>query len=701
MSQQETTVTVALPDGSTLDVPPGATVEDVAYEIGPGLGDDCVAGVLDGDLVAKEDPVSDGARVEIVTPSADEYLQVMRHSAAHVLAQAVLRRHPDAKLATGPPTDEGFYYDFDDLDLDEGDLDAVVDEMEAIVEEDLPIEREEVSVEAARERVEGKPYKEEILEDLAAGERTGTAGPGGAADGSGAGDGGAGDDASSAVGDGTDGNGDDPGVETVSFYSQGEFEDLCAGPHVASTGEIGAFDLREIAAAHWRGEEGNPMLTRVYGTAFESESGLADYRERKREAERRDHRRIGREMDLFSIPEHSPGCVHFHPDGMAVRRELEEYVREKNAQLGYEEVWTPELNKTDLWQTSGHYEHFCENDEMFHWEQSSARTEGDDGHEYGLKPMNCANHVHLYRRERRSYRELPKRYSELGTCYRNEQSGELSGLLRVRGFTQDDGHAFVRRDQIETEVTRTLEVIDDVLGDFGLEATFKLETRPDDAFGDGALWDRAEDALRGALDALGEGYETEPGEGAFYGPKIAADAEDAIGREWTIGTVQLDFVQPERFDLVYVGEDNEEHRPVMIHRALLGTFERFMGVMIEHFAGRFPLWLAPEQVRVLPLNEDVFDYAREVAENLRADGFRVSVDEGDDTLQRKIRAAHDENLPYMLVVGPDEREAGTVSVRDRNEDEVRDVDPDRFRAHLREERDEKRLEPDFVERRSG
>jgi threonyl-tRNA synthetase len=355
------------------------------------------------------------------------------------------------------------------------------------------------------------------------------------------------------------------------------------------------------------------------------------------------------------------------------------------------------LNKTDLWKTSGHYEHFCEEDEMFHWVQESARTDEGEGHEYGLKPMNCANHVHLYQRQRRSYRELPKRFSEFGTCYRNEQSGELSGLLRVRGFTQDDGHAFVQRDGIQAEVTRTLEVIEEVLDDFGLDVIFKLETQPEKAFGEDELWDEAEDALRGSLEALGEGFEVEPGEGAFYGPKIAADAEDAIGREWTIGTVQLDFVQPERFDLVYVGEDNEEHRPVMIHRALLGTFERFMGVMIEHFAGRFPLWLAPEQVRVLPLNEDVFDYAENVADDLQAAGFRASVDTDDDTLQRKIRAAHDDNLPYMCIVGPDERDAGTLSVRDRHEDEARDVDPADFIAHLEDERDEKRLEPDFLQ----
>jgi len=662
MSQQESSVTVELPDGSTLDVPSGATVEDVAYEIGPGLGSDTVAGKLDGELVAKEEPVYDGARIEIVTPSADEYLQVMRHSAAHVLAQAILREYPDASLATGPPTEEGFYYDFDGIDVDEGDFDDLVAEMESIVEADLDIEREEVPIEEARERLAGDPYKEEILADLAAGDR-----------------------------------GADEDIEEVSFYSQGDFADLCAGPHVASTGEIGAVDLREIAATNWRGDEDEARLTRVYGTAFGSESDLEDYWERKAEAERRDHRKIGREMNLFSIPEHSPGCVHFHPDGMAIRRELEDYIRAKNDELGYEEVWTPELNKVDLWKTSGHYEHFCEEDEMFHWDQASARTEGDDADEYGLKPMNCANHVHLYQRERRSYRELPKRYCEFGTCYRNERSGELSGMLRVRGFTQDDGHAFVTRDQIQGEVTRTLEVIDEVLADFGLDVTFKLETQPDDSFGDDALWERAESDLRSSLEALGEGYELEAGEGAFYGPKIAADAEDAIGREWTVGTVQLDFVQPDRFDLVYVGEDNEEHTPVMIHRALLGTFERFMAVMIEHFAGRFPLWLAPEQVRVLPVNEDTLGYAHRLRNDFEESGFRATVADGDDTLQRRIRAAHDENVPYMLIVGPDEEESGTVSVRDRAERETRDVDPEDFLAHLRTEREEKRLEPDFLD----
>jgi threonyl-tRNA synthetase len=646
MSRQETTVTVELPDGSTLDVPSGTTVEGVAYEIGPGLGDDTVAGILDGDLVAKEAEVYDGAAVEIVTPSADEYLEVLRHSAAHVFAQALQRLHPDAKLTIGPWTDEGFYYDVTGVDLDEDDLEAIEEAAHEIIEEDLSIEQTKLDRDEAVERYDDNPFKREILETEAAGE--------------------------------------DP----VSFYEQGEFSDLCQGPHVDSTGEIGGFALLEISASYWRGDEDNETLTRVYGTAFRTEEELEEFLERRRKAAERDHRKIGREMDLFSVPDHSPGCAHYHPDGMTMRRELEEYIRAKNDELGYDEVWTPELNKADLWKPTGHYDAFKEEGEMFAWEQ--------DDTEYGLKPMNCANHAYIYGDETRSYRDLPVRFSEFGTVYRNEQSGELSGLLRVRGLTQDDGHAFVRPDQLEAEIVSTLTVIEDIYSQFGLEVLYKLETEGDNAVGSDEIWEQATDALRTALESQGLDYDVEDGEAAFYGPKIGLDARDAIGREWTIGTVQVDFNIPERLDLTYVGEDNEEHRPVMIHRALLGSFERFMGVAIEHFAGRFPLWLAPEQVRVLPLNEAVFDYAHEIADDLEADGFRVSVATGDDTLKWKIRAAHDDNLPYMLIVGPDERDAGTVSVRDRSEDEARDVDPDEFRAHLREERAEKRLEPDFL-----
>jgi threonyl-tRNA synthetase len=639
-------IAVTLPDGSELSLSEGATVEDAAYAIGPGLGEDTVAGVVDGELVDKATPLPDGATLEIVTEDADEYRRVLRHSAAHVFAQALQRLHPEADLAIGPPTDDGFYYDVVGVDLDSGDLPEIEAEMERILEEDLPIERQERPREDALATYRGNPYKRDVLETEAAGE--------------------------------------DP----VSFYVQGEFEDLCKGPHVASTGEIGAVTLLSIASAYWRGDEENDQLTRVYGTAFASESDLEDYLERREEAKERDHRKIGREMDLFSIPEHSPGCAHYHPNGMRIRRELEAYIRGKNDELGYEEVWTPELNKADLWKPTGHYDAFKEHGEMFAWTQ--------DDTEYGLKPMNCANHAHIYDEQARSYRDLPVRFSEFGTVYRNEQSGELSGLLRVRGLTQDDGHAFIRRDQIRAEITDTLQVIDDIYAEFDLEIIYKLETQGDNAVGSDEMWTEATEALRDALESQGLAYDVEAGEAAFYGPKIGLDARDAIGREWTIGTVQLDFNIPERLDLSYVGRDNEAHRPVMVHRALLGSMERFMGVMIEHFKGNFPLWLAPEQVRILPVSDDNRRYAERVRATLADAGLRVAVEDHDWTVGRKIRAGHDDRVPYMAVVGDREEEGETVSVRDRQERERDGLGVEAFRDALVAERDEKRVDLGIV-----
>ena len=638
-------VVVTLPDGSELPVEPGSTVEDVAYEIGPGLGNDTIAGVVDGDLVAAAEPITEDSRLEIVTEDGEEYLDVLRHSAAHVFAQALGRLHPEAKLTIGPWTDEGFYYDIANVDLDSEDLAAIAEEAEEIIDEDLPIERVERPREKAFEIYEDNRFKRDILYEEAAGE--------------------------------------DP----VSFYEQGDFFDLCQGPHVASTGEIGGFALLETSAAYWRSEEDNESLTRVYGTAFPSEDDLEEFLDRREEAKERDHRKIGQAMDLFSVPDHSPGSVHYHPDGMTIRRELEEYIREMNDELGYEEVWTPELNKTEIWKPTGHYDTFTAEGEMFAWEQ--------DDFEYGLKPMNCANHAYLYDRERWSYRDLPMRYSEFGTVYRNEQSGELSGMLRVRGMTQDDGHAFVRPDQLEGEITRTLRVIEEIYGQFDFEVLYKLETRGDNAIGSDGIWDQATDALASALETEGLDYEIEDGEAAFYGPKIGLDARDALGREWTIGTVQVDFNIPERLDLVYVGEDNEEHRPVTIHRALLGSFERFMGVLIEHFKGDFPLWLAPEQVRVLPVSDDNVEYAESVAAELN--GFRTEVETRSWTVGRKIRAGHDDRVPYMLIVGDTEEEAATVSVRDREERERDGVGLDEFRSALRTERDEKLTAPAFLD----
>lgn len=641
-------VSVRLPDGSQMEVKPGVTVEDVAYSIGPGLGEDAVAGKLDGELVAREEPITDDVDLEIVTPESEEYLDAIRHTAAHVFAQALLRLYPEAKLAIGPWTDDGFYYDIANVELDEDDLTDLEAECEDIIAADFPVERTEMDWDAALEYYRNEDpnrFKREILTDEAADQ------------------------------------------ERVSFYEQGEFRDLCRGPHVESTGEIGGLALLEISAAYWRGDEENETLTRVYGTAFATEAELESELERRAQAAERDHRRIGAEMDLFSIPDHSPGCVHFHPAGMTVRRELASYVREKNAELGYDEVWTPELNRKQLWADSGHLDFFGAEGEFFLWEQ--------DDQEYGLKPMNCANHAHLYDRERWSYRQLPIRYSEFGTVYRNEQSGELSGLFRVRGMTQDDGHAFVRPDQIQAEITQTLRVIEEMYDQFGLEAVYKLETQGEHSVGSDAMWERATEALRHALEARGLSYTLESGEAAFYGPKIGLDARDALDREWTVGTVQLDFNIPENLDLTYVGEDNEGHRPVMIHRALLGTFERFLGVLLEHFGGDFPPWLAPEQVRILPISDDHIEYARRLQDGPLAD-FRVEVEDRSWTLGRKIQAAHDDRVPYMLIVGDDEVAAETVAVRDREEREASDLTPSAFAEALGAEIDEKRTTAEVI-----
>ncbi|WP_339102764.1 threonine--tRNA ligase [Haloterrigena salinisoli] len=645
-SQSQEQITVVLPDGSELEVDADATVEDCAYEIGPGLGRDTVAGKLDGELVAKEQPVYDGVELEIVTDQSDEYLEVMRHSAAHCLAQAVERLFDEdaVKLAIGPPTDEGFYYDFDNLEIDEEDLAEIEAEIEEIIAEDYEIEREDVSIEEAERRLEGEPYKLELLEEFA------------------------------------DEN------DTVSFYKQGEWEDLCAGPHVDSTGEIGAVELLEIAGAYWRGDEENTMQTRIYGTAFEDESDLEAFLERKQEAEKRDHRRIGSEMNLFSIQDVTgPGLPLYHPPGKTVLKELEDFVESLNEDAGYDYVETPHVFKTDLWHRSGHYENYA--DDMFIFDV------GDD--EFGLKPMNCPGHAAIFQDQSWSYRDLPIRYAENGKVYRKEQRGELSGLSRVWAFTIDDGHLFIRPDQIRQEVEEIMDMITDVLETFDLDYEMALATRPEKSVGSDEIWDRAEEQLENVLENRAHDYEVEEGDGAFYGPKIDFAFEDAIGRSWDGPTVQLDFNMPERFDLNYVGEDNEEHRPVMIHRALYGSYERFFMMLIEHYEGRFPLWLAPEQVRVLPISDDNLGYAHRVANEF--DDFRVEVDGRDSTLERKIRAAHDDRVPYQIIVGDNEEEDGNISVRDRFEDQEYDVEIEEFKQHLEDEIEEQRTRPDFLQ----
>jgi threonyl-tRNA synthetase len=637
-------IVVTLPDGSELELEEGSTVQDAAYAIGPGLGKDTVAGVVDGDLVDRADELHDGARLVIVTDQSDEYRRVLRHSAAHVFAQALQRVYPEAKLAIGPPTDDGFYYDVTGVDLDEDDFDEIEAEMQAIVDADYDIERVERSREEALELYADNPYKQDILETEAAGD------------------------------------------EELSFYVQDDWQDLCKGPHVESTGEIGAFRLLNISSAYWRGDEENEQLTRVYGTAFESESELAEFLQMREEAKERDHRKIGQELDLFSIAEVTgPGLPLYHPNGKRVLNALSNYAEELNLDSGYDPVETPHLFRTELWKQSGHYDNYV--DDMFLLDVNDE--------EYGLKPMNCPGHATIFAQKNWSYRDLPVRYFEDGKVYRKEQRGELSGLSRVWAFTIDDGHIFCRPDQIEDEINLIIDSILTVFDTFDLDYEVALATRPDKSVGSDEIWEHAEAQLESVLDAQGMDYKLEAGDGAFYGPKIDFAFEDALGRKWDGPTVQLDFNMPERFDLSYTGEDNEEHQPVMIHRALYGSYERFLMVLTEHFNGKFPFWLAPEQVRILPISDDQLGYAKQIKNRYLGD-FRVDIEERSWTLGRKIREAQEDRVPYMVIVGGDEEAAGTISVRDRKERERKDVSVEAFCDHLREEESEKRTDPDFL-----
>jgi threonyl-tRNA synthetase len=622
-------IAVRLPDGSNLTVPADATVQDVAYAIGPGLGRDTVAGIVDGELVDRSHEVADGAAVEIVTEQSDAYRRVVRHSAAHVFAQALLRSYPDAKLAIGPATDEGFYYDVDGVELTEGDLRDLETEMQAIIDADYAIERELIAREELDDRYASNPYKQDILQTEAAGE--------------------------------------DP----LSVYTQAEFADLCQGPHVDSTGAIGAVALLEMSSAYWRGDEDNPMLTRVYGTAFRDDAALEQYLDQRAAAAERDHRKLGQQLDLFSIAEVTgPGLPLYHPNGKRVLNALRGFADELNEAAGYAPTETPHLFRTELWKVSGHYDNYAE--DMFLLDVNDE--------EYGLKPMNCPGHATIYDQHAWSYRDLPVRYYENGKVYRREQRGELSGLSRVWAFTIDDGHIFCRPDQIEGEVESIISMIESVLETFGLEAEVALATRPEKSVGGDAIWEEAEDQLRQVLDAREATYSTAAGDGAFYGPKIDFAFTDALGRRWDGPTVQLDFNMPERFGLTYTGSDNADHRPVMIHRALYGSYERFFMVLIEHFNGRFPLWLAPEQVRVLPITDAHIPYAKSVAAAL--DPLQVTVEDRSWTLGRKIRDAQEAKIPFMLIVGDDEVDAETVSVRDRQEREVDGVSVGVFRDKI-------------------
>ena len=562
-------------------------------------------------------------------------LTVLRHSTAHVLAQAVCDLWPGAKYAIGPPIEDGFYYDFDlDASLTPDDLEKIERRMREIVAQDQAFTRQELEREEALREFADQPYKVEIIESVEESEGA--------------------------------------GGDTVTVYRNDGWADLCLGPHVPSTGKLGVFKLLSVAGAYWRGDERRPQLQRIYGTAWFTEQELEDFLHRREEAERRDHRKLGRELDLFSFPEElGAGLAVWHPRGGIFRKVLEDYIRNLHLERGYEIVATPHIARSGLWETSGHLEKFRDN--MY-------PPMVDETTEYYAKPMNCPFHVLIYKSHTRSYRELPLRLSELGTVYRHERPGVLHGLLRIRGLTQDDSHIICTPDQLVDEILGVFDLTLEIHRTFGFtDPVVALSTKPSGmAIGDEAMWDRATETLRAALDRSELAYEVAEGEGAFYGPKVDFHFRDAIGRLWQLTTVQCDFALPERFDMEYMGEDNQRHRPVMVHRAILGSIERFTGVLVEHYAGAFPLWLAPEQVRMIPIADRHVEHARGLAERLRERGLRPGVDDSRQTVGRKVRDAQVLKVPYALVVGDKEIEAGTVAVRDRAGIEVRGVSFDRF-----------------------
>jgi threonyl-tRNA synthetase len=612
---------VTLPDGSPLELPDGATGADAARAIGEGLARAALGVRQNGDLRDLDAPLEEGP-VEIVTSRDPDALWLIRHDAAHVLATAVLELYPGVKISIGPPIDDGFYYDFEFPDgqkLTEEDFERVEAKMREHIKADEHFERTEVPVAEAIERfrAEGQDYKVELIEDLIR----------------------------------------DEGVETVSLYRNGPFTDLCRGPHGPGTGRIKAFKLTSVAGAYWRGDSDRQMLTRVYGTAFLSKDDLDEHLRRLEEARARDHRKLGRELELFMFSDLSPGSPFWLPNGAHVWNELTKLWRTSNVDHGYTEVRTPILYAVDLWKQSGHWHVY--RDHMYFTDV--------EGHPMGLKPMNCPAHVQIYKRELRSYRDLPIRYCEQGLVHRHEPSGTLHGLMRVRHITQDDAHVFCTEEQIEEEVLRCVDFSYFIYDQFGFEPRLELSTRPDKRVGTEEMWDKAEAALQRALDSRGLEYELNEGDGAFYGPKIDLHMTDTIGRSWQLGTVQLDYYMPDRFELVYTGADNAEHRPAMIHRASMGSFERFIGILIEHYAGEFPLWLAPVQAIVLPISDRHLEYAHAVEGELDEAGIRVRLDERTESVGKKIRDAELHKIPYMLVVGDQEEADGKVAVRRHRE----------------------------------
>ncbi len=610
---------IRLPDGSVRHYPQEISGMALARDIGPGLARAAVAMRVDGQLKDLSTVVDRDADVAIVVRESPEGLEVLRHSTAHLLAQAVKALFPEAQVTIGPVIENGFFYDFSfpSHAFTPEDLQAIQVKMEELARADLPVRREEVDREAAASLFAGmgEDYKVQIIQDI-------------------------------------------PGEQPLSLYRQGDFVDLCRGPHVPRTGMLDAFALRTVSGAYWRGDARNPMLQRIYGTAWANRRDLEEYLRQLAEAERRDHRKIGAELELFSIQEDAGGgLVFWHPQGARVRRVIEDYWREMHVRSGYELLYTPHIAHEDLWFTSGHKDFYAES--MF-------QPMEDEGQPYQLKPMNCPFHILVYKSRLRSYRELPIRWAELGTVYRHEMSGALHGLMRVRGFTQDDAHIFCRADQIEEEIAGVLALTREILGSFGFERyEINLSTRPAASVGSDGIWETATRALEGALQKAGLEYRTDEGGGAFYGPKIDLKIEDAIGRRWQCSTIQLDFNLPARFGMEYVAENGAREIPIMVHRAIFGSVERFFGVLIEHYEGRFPLWLAPVQLAVLPISEQQAEYAESVSRQLQEMGLRAEADLRNEKIGYKIRAHTLRRVPFMAVVGDREKDAGTVALRDR------------------------------------
>jgi threonyl-tRNA synthetase len=611
---------VKLPDGSVREYDGQVTVRDVAESISKSLLKKAVAGKIDGQMVDLNREVPDGAEVQILTLEDEEGIEVYRHSTAHLMAQALKRLYPDVKLGIGPVIEDGFYYDVDlPVRLTPDDFPKIEAEMNKIVKEDLPIVRKVVSREEAIRIYEelGDHLKLDIIRDL-------------------------------------------PEDATITIYEQGEFFDLCRGPHLPSTGKIKAFKLLSVAGAYWRGDSDNQMLQRIYGTAWPKKSELEEYLHFLEEAKKRDHRKLGRELKLYMFSEEAPGMPFYLPNGMILRNELEQLSREMQTKAGYKEVRTPLMMNQRLWEQSGHWDHYREN--MYFTDVDEAT--------FAVKPMNCPGHMLIFKNEIRSYRDLPLRLAEFGQVHRHELSGALNGMLRVRTFTQDDAHIFVRPDQIEEEVMNALKLIDQIYSVFGFPYSVELSTRPEDSMGSDELWEKAESALKSVLDRTGIEYRINEGDGAFYGPKIDFHIRDALKRSHQCATIQLDFQMPEKFDLSYVGEDNERHRPVVIHRAIYGSIDRFIGILVEHYGGAFPLWLAPVQARVIPVSRDYNEYAQKVTDELQKAGIRVELDARDEKVGYKIREAQVQKVPYMFVVGEKEVNSGTVAVRKRAEGDI-------------------------------